>query len=180
MASASQVLRVPDGWIAAYNRGEFGAAVYWFSPDGIKKRKLSDHQINQFMCDGDRIFAVEGLAHLELSEGSMIEILKEKNSWKVIEFLPLPGAGQAIAQIGSGDYLVLTSEMLLRVNLEREMKILLASAGWNMLYPNSVSTDGKNVYIGMRQFVARCKLARSVQNFEFLIPDSKWINTKRE
>ena len=179
-APAFRTLKVSDGWIAAYNQGEFGSAVYWFSEDGKRKKKLSDHQINEILIEGDRIFAVEGLAHLSLSQGSMIEIKKHDGQWKVEEFLPLSGSAEAIARVGEGDYVIVTSDMLLRVNLDRQILMLIPSGDWGGLYPNSVATDGKYLYIGMRQFVARCRLGRSVQSFDLLVPSSKWLNTKNE
>jgi hypothetical protein len=179
-APARRTLKVSDGWIAAYNQGEFGAAVYWFSKDGKNRKKLSDHQINDFLIEGDRIFAVEGLAHLSLSQGSLIEIKKEDGSWKVEEFLPLPGSGEAIARVGKGDYIIATSDMLLRVNLDREILLLIPNGDWGGLYPSSVATDGNYVYIGMRQFIARCKLGKNVQSLDFLVPSSKWLNTKNK
>ena len=177
-APASRILKVLDGWIAAYNQGEFGSAVYWFDEEGESKSKLSDHQINEFVIEGDRIFAVEGLAHLSLSKGSMIEIKKEDGSWKVEEFLSLPASAEAITRVGDGDYLIVTSDMLLRVNLAREILMLIPSGDWGDLYPNSVATDGENIYIGMRQFVARCKLGKAAQSVELLVPSSKWLNEK--
>jgi hypothetical protein len=173
--------KVDDGWIAAYNRGEFGAAVYWFNSDGKMRRKVSDHQINQFMVDNGRIFAVQGLAHLSLSRGSMIELRKAKGQWSAEEFVPLPGSAEAIAQIASGDYVIVTSDMLLRVNLEKELSVLVPNGDWGSLYPNSVAiADDGYIYVGMRQFVVKCKLSRSVQNFAFLVPDKAWLNTKNE
>ncbi len=177
-AVASQCLKVEGGWIAAYNQGEFGSAVYWFSQDGKDKKKLSDHQINEFLLEGDRIFAVEGLAHLGMSRGSMIEISKKSSGWSVEEFLPLPASAVAIARIGAGDYAVVTSDMLLRINLKKEILILIPETDWRGLYPNSIQIDDGFIYIGMRQFVIRCKVAKSVENFEFLIPDKSWLNTK--
>ena len=179
-APAFRTLKVSDGWIAAYNQGEFGSAVYWFSGDGKNKKKLSGHQVNEFVIEGDRVFAVEGLAHLSLSQGSMIEIKKQDNQWKVEEFLPLPSSAEAIARVGEGDFVIVTSDMLLRVNLDRQILILIPTGDWGGLYPNSIATDGKYAYIGMRQFVARCKLDKSVQNFDLLVPSSKWLNTKNE
>lgn len=180
-ARASMFSRVDDGWIAAYNSGEFGAAVYWFSADGKSRSKLSEHQINQFMVDDGRIFAVEGLAHLMLSRGSMIEVRKEKGQWCAEEFLPLPGSAEAIAQVSSGDYVIVTSDMLLRANLDKELTVLVPNGDWGPLYPNSVAiADDGSIYIGMRQFVVKCKLSRSVQGFTFLVPNKSWLNTKKE
>jgi hypothetical protein len=179
-AEASRMLKVPDGWIAAYNLGEFGAAVYWFSPNGTKKEMLSEHQINDVLIEGERIFAVEGLAHLGMSNGSMIEIRKIDGRWSVEEFVALPGSGEAITRIGEGDFAVVTSSALLRVSLQKEMRMLVPDAGWGGLYPNSIATDGEFLYIGMRKFVARCKISTRVERFDLLIPDLKWLNSQSE
>jgi len=179
-AKAFLTLKVADGWIAAYNRGEFGSAVYWFSKDGKTKKKLSEHQINEFLIEGDRIFAVEGLAHMSLSQGSMIEIKKLNDTWKVLDFIPLPDSAEAITRIAKGDYLIVTTSMLLRVNLKKEIKILIPNAQWGGLYPNSIAVDDKHVYIGMRQFIARCKISNNIQSYDFIVPTSKWLNTNTD
>lgn len=178
--AASQCLKVEGGWIAAYNKGEFGSAIYWFSTDGTEKKKLSEHQINEFLCEGDRVFAVEGLSHLSISRGSMIEIVRENGIWMVKEFLPLPSSAQAIAPIASGEYVIVTSDSLLRVNLKKEILMLIPNANWGDLYPNSIEVDDGYIYIGMRQFVARCRITKSVETYEFLLPDTSWLSTRTE
>ena len=34
--------QVADGWIIGFNAGEFGAGLWWFSPDGKKREKISE------------------------------------------------------------------------------------------------------------------------------------------
>jgi hypothetical protein len=179
-AKASQMLEVEDGWIAAYNEGEFGSAVYWFSKDGLVRRKLSAHQINQFMVEGTRIFAVEGLAHLSRSTGSMIEIKHDASGWNVDEFLPLPGSAEAITRIGEGDYVIVASGMLLRVNLQKEVLILVLKGEWGGMYPNSITADSEFIYIGMRQYVARCRIAKSIQSAQLLVPATSWLSNNEK
>jgi len=179
-AKAFLTLKVEDGWIAAYNRGEFGSAIYWFSKDGKAKEKLSEHQVNEFLIEGDRIFAVEGLAHLSLSRGSMIEIKKLNDRWKVLDFITLPASAEAITRIAEGDYLIVTTSMLLRVNLKKEIKILIHNVQWGALYPNSIAVDDQHVYIGMRQFIARCKISNSIQSYDLLVPTIKWLNSNQD
>lgn len=171
-APASLFAKVDDGWIAAYDVGEFGAAVYWYNETGKKRRKLSDHQIHQFIREEARLFAVEGWA-MGL-EGSMVELRKEGGRWVCEEFLPLPGSGRAAARIGPGDYLIVADNILLRANLEKELNILTVGGYWD--YPNSVAlSDDGSVYVGMRQLVARCKLGMTVQDSEYLVPNENWL-----
>lgn len=175
---ASVLTKVDDGWIAGYNAGEFGAAVYWFNETGTQKYKVSEHHIHGFLFEGKRLFAVQGLDHL-ISRGSMVELRKERGKWVCGEFLPLPQSGEAIAKIAPGDYVVLTSSMLLKVNLKKEVTVLVPKALW--IGGNSVVVDNDGfIYIGMRRFVARCKLAGTVQRVEYLMPDESWLNTDKE
>ncbi len=179
MAEPSSALKVDDGWIVAYNEGEFGSAVYWYSEDGKQKAMLSRHQINGFLVEEDRTFAVEGLSHMGWSKGSMIEIKKSNGKWVVEEFLRLPGSGQAIARVARGDYVVVTSGTLLRVNLAKELLVLIPDGEWDGLYPNSVAVEDGQVFVGMRQFVVRCRLGTSVQTFQRLVPHATWLNKKK-
>ncbi len=178
-AAAFRTVRVNDGWIAAYEAVDGdGSAVYWFNENGEQKVKLSAHQINGFLIEGDRVIAVEGLAHNRTSDGSIIEIQKVQGHWAVTELFLLHEVAQAIGRIAEDDYIVATANMLLRVNLRRrEMSILIPHAGWGgwIGEANSVVVDKKFVYVGMRQFVARCKLGKSVQDFEFLVPGPEWL-----
>jgi hypothetical protein len=69
---------VSDGWLVGFNQGEFGAALYWFSRDGKRKYKISDHQVQRFVSLTDGVYAIEGLGHLTMSEGSIIRIGRSK------------------------------------------------------------------------------------------------------
>jgi hypothetical protein len=175
-------VEVKDGWILAYNKGEWGGAIYWFSKDGRARRKLSDDQVNQFLVDEGRIVAVQGLAHLRISEGSLIEVTDEGGRWSVRELVRLPECGEAIAKVGRNEYAVVTSGQLLRVGTdEKKIRELTPKDAWNSLYPTSVviGADGC-AYLGMQQFVARCRIDGEGQKFDFLVPNKSWLNTKTE
>lgn len=175
---ASVSSKVDDGWIAGYNMGEFGAAVYWFNETGTQKYKLSDYHIHDFLLDGKRFFAVQGLDH-GISRGSMVELRKEGGKWVCEEFLRLPQSGEAIARIAPGDYVVVTSSMLLRVNLKEEKSVLVPKTHWIGASSVTVTDDGF-VCVGTRRFVARYKLGSDPQTVEYLIPDESWLNTDKE
>lgn len=178
-SSAHLTLEVEDGWIVAYNDGEFGAAIYWFDKMGKLKKLLSHHHVKEFLIEGSRIFAIEGLSHMTMSQGSMIEINKDEKGWAVSDFVTLPQSPMAITKVDAGDYIIVTKDMLLRVNLEREILILVPNSIWGMLGPNSVAVDKEGyIYIGMRRFVGRCKLGKSVQQYELLVPDQTWLIEK--
>ena len=59
-----KVLRVTDGWLVAWNAGEWGGQLWWFSPDGTESDKISNDQIVAFFEAHGRLFALEGLDHM--------------------------------------------------------------------------------------------------------------------
>ena len=48
MSGDIRYAEVEDGWIVAFNAGEWGAGLWWFSPDGVERRKISEEYIEGF------------------------------------------------------------------------------------------------------------------------------------
>ncbi len=177
--STKHILRVNDGWLVGYNAGEFGASLWWYSTDGKSHRKISDHQINQFITTQNGIFAVEGLAHFE-TRGSMIRLLQDNGKWTAKIFVPLPQSAEAIAVLPDGAFVVVTTDMLLRITPEREICVLVSNGAWGGFYPNSVAVSpAGRIYIGMRQFVVAHDLSDKDQKLEFLVPDSSFLHVEK-
>jgi hypothetical protein len=175
---ASTFIAVDDGWLVGFNEGEFGAALYWFSDDGKRSFKISDHQIVAFFSLSDGIHAIEGLAHLSVSEGSVIRIARStKNErWQANPVVKLPFAPYVISVCRDGTMLITLSDSLVSVGKDHKIDTLLADAPWSSLYPNSsiLSRDEQKLYIGMCQFVGEFDL--STKKFRFLIPSRQFLN----
>ncbi|HBJ86653.1 MAG TPA: hypothetical protein DDZ88_22910 [Verrucomicrobiales bacterium] len=177
----TQVLKVNDGWLAGYNQGEFGAALWWYATDGKQRYKISDHQVNQFIVHKERIFAVEGLAHMGTDEGSLIEIRHNGNQWAAATFVDLPGCGQTITVLNDDRFCIATMGMLLTVSLDKKMEILIPQGAWMYFcLPHSIALDANSeiIYIGMRQFVVRYNLKANNHSYQFLIPSLDFLNKK--
>lgn len=180
--SPSSIIRVSDGWLIAYNRGEWGGSLWWFSNDGNENYRISSHQIIQFLRYRDRIFALDGLSHLGESRGTVIEIALAAKRWKVSTFVELPSCGVAISEVPDGRVCVLTSDMLFALALDKKLELLLPAPDWDSLAPSSLAVDAKAgvIYIGMRQFVARYRLNETNHEFQYSIPSKEFLNTKDE
>jgi hypothetical protein len=177
----TQVLKVNDGWMAGYNQGEFGAALWWYATDGKQRHKISDHQVNQFIVHKERIFAVEGLAHMGTDEGSLIEIRHNRKQWTATTFVELPGCGETITVLNDDRFCIATMGMLLAVSLDKKMEIFIPQGAWMYFCsPHSIALDAKseNIYIGMRQFVVRYNLKANDHSYQFLIPSLDFLNKK--
>lgn len=172
LQNASAFATVDDGWLVGFNQGEFGAALYWFSADGKRSYRISDHQVVDFFSRPDGIHAIQGLAHLGISEGSVIRIARSKagSRWQARSIAPLPFAPYAVSTRRDGATLITLSDSLVSFGADGKIRTLLANAPWGALFPGSsvLSPDEQKLYIGMRQFVGEFDLAAS--KLRLLIP----------
>lgn len=169
---------VDDGWLVAFNHGEFGAALYWFSNDGKQNYKISGHQVVEFFVLPDGVHAIEGLAHMGMSAGSIIRIARPEPHahWKAAIVTALPSAPYAIAVGRDHTMFVTLSRALVSVGEDKKMTLLLADPPWGGLYPNSsvLAPDERKLYIGMRQFVAEFDI--QTKQLRLLIPSAVFLN----
>ena len=156
----ASIVKVEDGYLVGFYRGEWGGALYWVSNDGKNYYKISDQEIVQFVKRNDKQFAVEGLAHLTMSQGSIIEIVRQNGKWTVKNYLKLPTAPEAVALDGQNNFIIITSKSLLKVDNDANTSILINEGLWdNALYPNSLVIHNTIVYAGMRAGVYQYDLS---------------------
>lgn len=174
---ASAFVPIDDGWLVGFNEGEFGAALYWFSRDGTANYKISDHQVVEFFSLSDGFHAIEGLAHLGLSAGSVIRITRPDPGarWQAASAAKLPAAPYAVVVRKNGTALIVLSDSLVSVEADRKVRTLL-SVPWDGLFPRSVvlSRNEQKLYVGMRQFVGELDL--TTKKLRFLVPSAKFLN----
>lgn len=170
--------RVEDGWLVGFNQGEFGGALYWFSPDGQRNYKVSDHQIVDFLSLPNGLYAIEGMAHIMISEGSVIRISRSQPNarWQATTFVKLPFAPDAVSLSRDNAMLITLSDALVRVGEDGTMATLVSDPPWAGLYPNSsvLSPGEKKLYIGMREFVGEFDIP--TKKLRMLIPSAKFLN----
>ena len=175
---AGAVQQVDDGWLVGFNQGEFGAALYWFSNDGRRNYKISDDQVADFMRMPRGIIAIQGLAHLGISEGSLIGIARSSDTkqWRSTTIQKLPEAPEAFVRLSNGTLIVVLSDSLVSFSSDYEMTVLIKCADWGSLYSTSVavSPDESRIYIGMRQFVVEFELG--TKKLRYLVPNRTFLN----
>jgi sugar lactone lactonase YvrE len=124
------------------------------------------------------VHAIEGLAHLGGSRGSIIRITRPKAGahWQALPVVKLPSAPYAVSLRRNGTVLITLSDSLVSVGSDRKVNTLLADPSWGGFYPNSsiLSPDEQRLYIGMRQFVGEFDL--TTKRFRFLIPSKDFLN----
>lgn len=168
--------RIDDGWLVAFNHGEFGAELSWFSEDGKENRKISIHHVVEFVRWQGKWHAIEGLAHLGSSRGSLIELDRSQGAWQTRTVTQLPAAPSAVSAKANGNLLITLSDSLVELEPDGRLRILLADAPWMGLYATSSIWDEETgtLYIGMRQYVARYEIATST--LAMLIPSRAFLH----
>jgi hypothetical protein len=178
---SSSAAHVQDGWLVAFNHGEFGSALYWFNETGNQNYKVSNDQIVAFLQLPDRLLAVEGIAHMTTSRGSIVRIerTKAQDRWTTYTVARLPFAPYAavVQHQHAGRIVVVLSDALVRVTANGELQTLLSDVPWTQLFPNSavLNQDETRVYVGMRQYIAEVDL--NTRKLRMLVPSAAFLNT---
>jgi hypothetical protein len=67
---ANDFLRIADGWVVAFDLGEFGGSMMWFGDDG-QARTLEISNTSDIMLEDNILYAAHGLDHLSLATGKI-------------------------------------------------------------------------------------------------------------
>ena len=116
--------KVDDGWLVAFNQGEFGAELWWFSKNGQSSYKISNDQVKQFIATDRGIYAIQGLAHMSSRRGSLIKIEKGKDRWLSILEADFKGSPSVILRMHDNAFIVVLTNSLVRMDAEFTVKKL--------------------------------------------------------
>ena len=176
-----QSVPVNNGWIVSLNNGEFGGSIWWFSKNGEQYRKLGTGNVVGFVKTPEHLFAVQGLSHMSLSRGSILQFEQGQNGdWKQSEYINLgPLAPNAFMTDSTSTILILTTNLLqkqrmslIRVHLNQKSIETLYERPMMGMYPNSmVKIDTGDIYVGMRHGVGHLSPKNGVYEEEWLVTD---------
>ena len=159
-------IKVNDGYLIAFWRGEFGASLFWFSNDGTSYYKIPGASAVQFISRDGEIYAINGLAHLNMSSGRILKITKISDKWVANNYVELPFAPYSILLDSNNDFIVVMSNNLIRVTKRKKIKTILKTDFWQELYPTSSVIEGDVIYVGMR---------KGIYQFNLRTRNSKWL-----
>lgn len=99
-------LKVPGGWLAGANRGEWGGELMFLPDDGAPV-KLFDGNVEDIYAFGDGWIATTGLAHLTMNEGAVLAVRRDAGDrWRAATWRILPGAANRSWPIATGEILI--------------------------------------------------------------------------
>lgn len=172
-------LKVDDGWLVGFNAGEFGAGLWWFSPDGKDRYRISDDHVIEFFHASSHVIAITGAEHGGMSKGKAIRLAKdEKKRWITEAPTDLGESPFAAIKDGDGALLVVTHTRLIKANLlTKTVDTLMYQAFWDGLYPNSVAiSDSGAIFIGMRHGVAKIEKKQGTYKSSWLLPSKEFAD----
>lgn len=179
-----RAVKVNDGWIVSFNGGEFGAGLWWFSPDGKQRYKISNHHrwFVSLVSTASGLFGVEVFELGGHDPSSSVVHFQQntKGQWQTELVCKLGDQSYAAAQDTEGSLIVVTSQRLVKVILDSKKTLtLLDKMFWEELYPNSmVITPSGDIFIGMRQGVAKIEKKGQSRQISWLVPNKKVLDEK--
>ena len=146
----STQLRTPDGTFLGRDRGEWGGQLL-FQPAGKQTTPapLKEGNIRLIFQANDRVYFIEGLAHMGLNAGALYQVTGKAPAFTWVKLADFNDAPEAFAVVGNDVYIAQFHGFTVLRNLQKE--VILEKPFWSSLYPNSVAVfDNNEVCIGMR------------------------------
>lgn len=157
-------LKLSNGILKGIDRGEWGGELSFIPSDSLQQPiKVKDGNIKFIFVFEDKVYFIEGLAHLSISEGTLFEINVEDGFTykKILDFEDAPEAF-TIYQ----DQLLIASHENFYVIQDFKIQTIFQNTFWSSLYPNSIAIeDEENVFMGMRGGIAKLDLVNKTMKF---------------
>ncbi len=182
MPGELQAYKVRDGWLLGFNAGEWGGSLWWYSANGKQRYRISYDQITQFLPTKRGLFALEGLAHMSLSFGQIIEIRRDKKGhWTSSRFVDLGHAPYVGVVDSAGNFIVSTTHNVIEVHPDKIQNVLLPVVFWSCFYPRSIALGPSgDIYLGMRHGVVRIHAVNFTYTADWLLPNKDFVNARQQ
>jgi len=158
-------LRLPNGTLVGIDRGEWGGALTFSSTDTtMNPVEIKTGNIKFLFTFKDKIYFIEGLAHLSMSEGALFELDTVDESFTYKKLLDFEDAPEAFTIYGD-KFLIATHENFYVVK-DFKKELVFKGTFWSGLYPNSIAViDNKNVFLGIRSGLVKLDLTTKTMKF---------------
>lgn len=158
-------LKISDGKLIGINRGEFGGILKFVPSDtALKEIEIKKGNVEFIFFFKDKIYFIEGLAHMGFSGGALYKLETKSNNFKYDKILDFDDAPEAFT-IYKDKFLIAAYESFYIVE-DFKKEIILKETFWGGLYPNSIATfDDQNVFIGLRSGIVKLDLTTKMTKF---------------
>lgn len=158
-------LKIKGGTLIGINRGEWGGQLTFESDDTTKKViVIKQGNIKFIFHFKDKIYFIEGLAHMSFNNGAIFELDTTNNNFIFTKLVDFDDAPEAFA-IYKDKFLIATYENFYIVQ-DFKKELVLKETFWSSLYPNSIAVlDDENVFIGIRGGIVKLDLTTKILKF---------------
>jgi hypothetical protein len=162
-----------NGWLLAYDAGEWGGGLWITNEDGSEVKRLVNDNVHAVVPIDDGVLVLSGLAHLSLDFGNAF-IFSNPNGLNISlrRTAHLDGEPRAYAKESDGSVLFVTTHGLRRITKSGDVQDLVGLPDWmRNQYANSmaITSDG-SIFIGMRMFVLKLHIDEGQYKEEWLLP----------
>lgn len=158
-------LKISGGHLIGVDRGEWGGQLT-FKPTNTAKKSIDIKKgnIKFIFAFKDKIYFIEGLAHLSMSEGALYQLDTVNNNFKFTKLLEFDDAPEAFT-IYNDKFLIATHKNFYIVQ-DFKKQLVFKETFWGSLYPNSIAAlDDKNIFIGIRSGIVKLDLTDKTLKF---------------
>lgn len=157
-------LNINGGKLVGTDHREWGGDLLFQPNNDAKTKKIKEGNILKIYSLNNKIYFIEGIAHLSINEGALFELSTIQNNFiykKLIDFKDAPEA----LQIDKEKLYLATHQNFYVIENNIESKIF-ENQFWGGLYPNSIAVfKDEIVFIGMRSGIAKLNLKTKSINF---------------
>lgn len=173
-AGLRTAMHFENGWLLAYDAGEWGGGLWLTNEDGSKTKRIISDNVRAVVTIDGGILVLSGLAHMSMDFGDAF-IFSNPDGLNVSlqHSVNLNGEPSAYAKEPDGSVLFVTTFGLCRITKSGELQRLTYFPRWmRQQYPNSmaIASDG-SVFIAMRMFVLRLRANSGKYSEEWLLPN---------
>jgi hypothetical protein len=151
-------LKIDGGNLIGINRGEWGGKLLFIPNDKDKKEiEIKEGNIKFVFEFNDKIYFIEGLAHLSYNGGAIFELKKDGENFTYENIMEFDDAPEAFTIYGNK--LLIATHRNFYVVEDFNKELIFENTFWSSLYPNSIAVvDNENVYMGIRSGLVKLDL----------------------
>ena len=139
-------LKFNDGILIGSNHGEWGGELVYKTDE--KEIKIKEGSIISIFKLNNKIYFLQGLAHLSINYGEIYELNYSKEKFSYRKVMDLTDEPQVFKIFNDRIYMATFSNFIIINNWKIESKI---NGFWESLYPNSLIIQNKNqLFMGIR------------------------------
>lgn len=151
-------LKIENGILKGINRGEWGGKLTFQPYDKNRKEiEIKTGNVKFIFKYNEKIYFIEGIAHLSINEGFLYELTFENNKFNYKKILDFEDCPEAYTIFENKIYIASYQNFYKIDNLRIET--IFKDEFWGDLYPNSIAMrNEESVFLGIRGGIVELNL----------------------